>query len=820
MRLRFLSCLCALLLAGPAFAAPEAEPPAEKLRKALDQLKDFEIANQPLSKFTALLAEQTGIPFTVDAALQPLQALNVLQLSGLSLHGSKLRVGLALNAVLAPHGMTHVILDGKVLLTTSERAAHFALRQKLNVQAEKETPEVVFKRLARETAVDIVLDPQAWKEKENPISLRLSNVSLEAAVQVLAASAGLESVRLDNILFVTTPARAKTLRAAAADLRTPLPGVPKPFGVMAGGGLMGLMGGSGMAGVGGLAGLGGGLAGNVGALGIGGGMAGQRGGLMGMAGGAGFTGAPPPKQKPKEKPPKKTSGSVGKAAQAAAALMLVTARHQAPAPKPVPVRPRYRLPAALRRTQDVLNVPEHWRDIDDPSITLAQMLNALSKKFSRPGDTPPFFLTLDLNERAFQAAGVKEVGTLCIAEKAIPGAVHLSMAAYLRRLLVKCKVPTEVVLRKNVVEITTRQAFLAEFYGDRPKKDLDCLPPLVNMAFDRRPLDEALEELAGTTEGFSVVLNRAAPRKKMRVSATFRNVPLDTAVWTLADMADLTVMRKGNLLYVTQKKKSRRRPVEVVGKPADGEAASLFVALLAPAPKPVPARPRYRLPVQLRLTRNLLNVPQEEFKEIDDPSITLSNMLNALSKKYSRPKDTPPFYLTFEVNERAFKTAGVEMDKLLNAPIAEKKFPGAVNVTLSRYLRKLLERCPGSAEFVLRKDGVEITTRQAVLAEFYSERSKKELETALPPLVNVAFDRQPLDEALEELARTTEGFNVVLNGAVKDKKVAVSATFRNVPLDTAVWTLADMAGLSVTRKGNMLYVTQKQPARGKRHRKR
>ena len=572
MRLRFLSCLCALLLTGPAFAAPEADPPAEKLRKALDQPRDFEIVNQPLTKFAALLAEQTGIPFRVDAALQPLPlpSLNGLQLSGppfLSLRGSKRRVGPALNAVLAPHGMTHVILAGQVLLTTSDRAAHFALRQKLNVLAEKETLEVVCKRLARETAVDVVFDPQA-REKINPLSLRLSNVSLETAVQVLAVSSGLEAVRLDNVLFVTTSARAKSLRAAATDLRTPLPTVPQSFGAMGGGGLMGFMGGGGMAGLHGAFGIGGGLAGNVGALGIGGGMAGQRGGLMGMVGGAGFRGGAPPKQKPKEKPNKKPDRAVGKAAQADAGLMLVAA-HSA-----------------------------------------------------------------------------------------------------------------------------------------------------------------------------------------------------------------------------------------------------------APAPKPVPARPQYRLPAQLRATRDLLNVPQTEFKEIDDPSITLNNMLNALSKKFSRPQDTPPFFLTFMVNERAFKAAGVPMDKLLNTAIAEQKFPGAVNLSLSRYLRRLLERCPGTVEFILRKDGVEITTRKAVLAEFYGNRSKKELESTLPPLVNVAFDRQPLDEVLEELARTTEGFNIVLNGAVKDKKTAVSATFRNVPVDTAVWTLADMAGLTVERKGNVLYVTHKQPARGKKHRKR
>ena len=44
----------------------------------------------------------------------------------------------------------------------------------------------------------------------------------------------------------------------------------------------------------------------------------------------------------------------------------------------------------------------------------------------------------------------------------------------------------------------------------------------------------------------------------------------------------------------------------------------------------------------------------------------------------------------------------------------------------------------------------------------------------------------------------------------------MTATFRNVPLDTAVWILADMSGLTVVRKDNLLYVTSKEPAAQKK----
>ena len=77
----------------------------------------------------------------------------------------------------------------------------------------------------------------------------------------------------------------------------------------------------------------------------------------------------------------------------------------------------------------------------------------------------------------------------------------------------------------------------------------------------------------------------------------------------------------------------------------------------------------------------------------------------------------------------------------------------------------------------------------------------------LLPRVTQQFRKETLEKALDDLAEAT-GFNVVVDARVEDKAgVKVSARLANVPVDTAVRLLADMAGLAVVRIDNVFYVT-------------
>ena len=54
------------------------------------------------------------------------------------------------------------------------------------------------------------------------------------------------------------------------------------------------------------------------------------------------------------------------------------------------------------------------------------------------------------------------------------------------------------------------------------------------------------------------VLSRVEEKASFKLSATLRNVPIDTAVKLLADMAGLTVVQFGNAYYVTSAENAAR----------------------------------------------------------------------------------------------------------------------------------------------------------------------------------------------------------------------------------------------------------------------
>ncbi len=300
-------CLCVVALlpisASPADKplSPSGETAAEKLRKALDQVRDLEIADQPLDTAVNQLREQTGINFVLDRAGVPgtpstnvfantnvLPALQFLPLSyfhlriGGQFHQTPLRI--ALSKMLRTHNLTHVLVGDTVYITTAQKATDRQLGQSVSVNIEKVTLSDVLKRLSRDTGANVVLDPRSAKEGGTALTLRLDEVPLETAVELLADEAGLRAVRMSNVLYVTSEARAEKLRksrpAAAAtptgawrvwpDGKGGFRLTPPPGTGIGGGGLGGL------GGIGGMAGLGGGfnqIGANGGFAGIGGGVA-------------------------------------------------------------------------------------------------------------------------------------------------------------------------------------------------------------------------------------------------------------------------------------------------------------------------------------------------------------------------------------------------------------------------------------------------------------------------------------------------------------------------------------------------------------------
>ena len=96
-------------------------------------------------------------------------------------------------------------------------------------------------RLAKASGMNVVLDPRALAPDQAKLTVsgQFANVPVDTAVRVLANMADLQAVRLDNVLYVTTPKRATQLQAETkpADEAPRPPTSPRQFGQRMSGGV-------------------------------------------------------------------------------------------------------------------------------------------------------------------------------------------------------------------------------------------------------------------------------------------------------------------------------------------------------------------------------------------------------------------------------------------------------------------------------------------------------------------------------------------------------------------------------------------------------
>ena len=232
-------------------------------------------------------------------------------------------------------------------------------------------------------------------------------------------------------------------------------------------------------------------------------------------------------------------------------------------------------------------------------------------------------------------------------------------------------------------------------------------------------------------------------------------------------------------------------------------AAALTWSAAADKPKPQPDPQPAARPVPTLISRLQERI---DFPGIDDPETKLDEALALLTKQSS---------LTFDVNEAAFRNDMVEK------PLDQKVgvIPKIKNVTVERMLRRILNRiqAPSGATFLVRREAIEITTGAAQSAEVWGKvvaMDAVEPTSRQPqlPLVQAAFDKVPLNDALKDLARQG-GINIVVDVRVAEKaRVPVTVRLVNTPIDTAVRLLADMADLKPFLVDNLLYVTTRENA--------
>src|SRR5262249_2023277 len=142
----------------------------------------------------------------------------------LKLTGVKTRT--ALRTLLAQYNLGFAVLGDTVVVTTEDLALQRQMRQRVTVDADKVTMAQALKQLSRDTGTNLLLDSSVTKEAQVQVSLQLEDVPLETAVRLLSAMAGLKTVRIGNVMFVTNKETADEMRQDP-DL-VPPPPTPQP----------------------------------------------------------------------------------------------------------------------------------------------------------------------------------------------------------------------------------------------------------------------------------------------------------------------------------------------------------------------------------------------------------------------------------------------------------------------------------------------------------------------------------------------------------------------------------------------------------------
>jgi RNA polymerase sigma factor (sigma-70 family) len=184
-----------------------------------------------------------------------------------------------------------------------------------------------------------------------------------------------------------------------------------------------------------------------------------------------------------------------------------------------------------------------------------------------------------------------------------------------------------------------------------------------------------------------------------------------------------------------------------------------------------------------------------DFQGFDDPKLSLLEALDNLSKRYQ---------VQFSINEKAFRSEAVDLDAAATR-IAEQQPIAPFKTSLHNVLNKVLARVPvpSGVVYLVRKDHVEITTGQAACAEL------KVAADQLPTLVHHDFRQADLAEALMKVMEDSDA-NIVFDPRINLKpggKLQITSRLMNVPVETALKLLANMADLAVAKLDNVYYVT-------------
>lgn len=210
----------------------EKESKAEKVRKALEQNMVIDFTGNNINDVLNHLKSKTHVNFVLDiyasaGGFPPIDD-GMGGIVNPMIHLKSERNGKVkhtLQRFLTPYNLTFVILDDAVLITSEELGLYRQMRQRISVDVKDQPLSTALKDLARTTGINMLLDPRVAKDAQSKVSLQLDDATLETAVKLLAEMGDLKAVRMGNVLFVTSEARAEKIRRE--ENQNP---VPNPMG--------------------------------------------------------------------------------------------------------------------------------------------------------------------------------------------------------------------------------------------------------------------------------------------------------------------------------------------------------------------------------------------------------------------------------------------------------------------------------------------------------------------------------------------------------------------------------------------------------------
>lgn len=204
----------ALAQAAPAPAAPAKNAnPMDAARKALDEVGDMNYQGKSLNEVINDLKDKSKLTVSIDPIVyqfgfdpnQPTINVNLKQV--------KMKDGL--RQALAPFNLKCGLTREGLYISTEDGLTTKQLRQRVSVDCDGTAFGTAAKQLAADTGANLVIDPRLKDKANTAITLKLEDVPLETAIRLMAEVADLGTVRMSNVLFVTTADRAEKLRPNA-----------------------------------------------------------------------------------------------------------------------------------------------------------------------------------------------------------------------------------------------------------------------------------------------------------------------------------------------------------------------------------------------------------------------------------------------------------------------------------------------------------------------------------------------------------------------------------------------------------------------------